>query len=193
MEPRRDRARRALVVPSHSRVLCVARSAEARIPEPRLRELVPARCTAGGKALLAGRDRWRASLLSKPLRAYTDRTVTGARAVEREAAATRKSGYAIERGEHRAGIRAVAAPVRDRAGTTIAAIGVGTANGLDVGAISARVTRAAAALTLVLGAPAGSDEGSGDTVNAQSCRRIAALQSPTREHEGECAAIRAFR
>jgi hypothetical protein len=91
-------------------VLCVAHSAEARIPEPRLRELVPARCTAGGKALLAGRDRWRASLLSKPLRSCTDRTVTGARAVEREAAATRKSGYAIERGEYRAGF----APSRRR-------------------------------------------------------------------------------
>jgi IclR family transcriptional regulator, KDG regulon repressor len=130
-------------------------SAEAGIPEPRLRELVPAHCTASGKALLAGRDRWRASLLSKPLRAYTDRTVTGARAVEREAAATRKRGYAIERGEYRAGIRAVAAPVHDRAGATIAAIGVSTANGINVGAISAYVTRAAAALTLALGAPAG--------------------------------------
>jgi IclR family KDG regulon transcriptional repressor len=144
-----------LVVPSYDRVLCVVHSAEAGIPEPRLRELVPAHCTASGKALLAGRDRWRASLLSKPLRAYTDRTVTGARAVEREAAATRKRGYAIERGEYRAGIRAVAAPVHDRAGATIAAIGVSTANGLDVGAISAYVTRAAAALTLALGAPAG--------------------------------------
>jgi DNA-binding IclR family transcriptional regulator len=65
-----------LVVPSYDRVVCLVHSNDAGVPEPRLRELVPAHCTAGGKALLAGRERWRRSLLSAPLRAYTERTVT---------------------------------------------------------------------------------------------------------------------
>ncbi|HEX5924752.1 MAG TPA: hypothetical protein VFY45_13030 [Baekduia sp.] len=33
-----------------------ARPAADDLPRPRLRELVPAHCTAGGKALLAARD-----------------------------------------------------------------------------------------------------------------------------------------
>jgi DNA-binding IclR family transcriptional regulator len=103
-----------LVVPSHDRELCPVHCAGAAIPEPRLRELIPAHCTAGGKALLAGRDRWRESLLSGPLRAYTDRTVTEPGAVERETVATRQRGYAVEDGEYRPGVRAVAAPVHDR-------------------------------------------------------------------------------
>lgn len=139
-----------LVVPSYDRVLCLVHSADAGIPEPRLRELVPAHCTAGGKALLAGRDRWRESLLSSPLRAYTDHTVTDPGAVEHEAATTRQRGYAIEDGEYRPGVRALAAPVHDRAGATIAAIGVSTADSLDVQTVRDDVARAAAALSAAI-------------------------------------------
>ena len=66
------------------------------VPEPRLRELVPAHCTAGGKALLAARERWRASLLSAPLRAYTERTVTEPARGGARGLATLERGYAIE-------------------------------------------------------------------------------------------------
>ena len=143
-----------LVVPSYDRVLCVVHSNEAGIPEPRLRELVPAHCTAGGKVLLAARDRWRASVLSSTLCAFTQRTVTDPREVEREAAATRNRGYATENGEYRRGICGVAAPVHDRSGATIAAIGVSAVESVDVETVSADVTQAAAALTLSLAAPA---------------------------------------
>jgi DNA-binding IclR family transcriptional regulator len=139
-----------LVAPSYDRVVCLVHSADDGVPEPRLRELVRAHCTAGGKALLAERDRWRESLLSGPLRAYTDRTVTEPAAVEREAATTRERGYAIEDGEYRPGVRAVAAAVHDRAGATIAAIGVSTASSLDVDTVSDDIARTAAALSATL-------------------------------------------
>lgn len=94
-----------LVSPSYDCVLCLVHAAEEGTSTPRLRELVPAHCTAGGKTLLAARDRWRESLLSSPLRAYTDRTITDPGAVEQEAATTRERGYVIEDGEYRPGVR----------------------------------------------------------------------------------------
>jgi DNA-binding IclR family transcriptional regulator len=139
-----------LVSPSYDCALCLVHAAEDGASAPRLGELVPAHCTAGGKALLAGRDRWRESLLGSPLRAYTDRTITDPGAVEREAAATRARGYAIEDGEYRLSVRALAAPVHDRARTTAAAIGVSTSGRLDVETVSNDVTRAAATLNLAL-------------------------------------------
>ncbi|MGH2801236.1 MAG: IclR family transcriptional regulator [Thermoleophilaceae bacterium] len=143
-----------LVSPSYDCVLCLVHGAEDGTSTPRLGELVPAHCTAGGKALLAGRDRWRESLLSSPLRAYTDRTITDPGAVEREAATTRERGYAIEDGEYRPGVRALAAPVHDGARATIAAIGVSTSGNVDVEAVSDDVTRAAATLSSARAMPA---------------------------------------
>ena len=58
-----------LVSPSYDCALCHVHAAEDGTSTPRLRELVSAHCTAGGKTLLAGRDCWRESLLSSPLRA----------------------------------------------------------------------------------------------------------------------------
>jgi DNA-binding IclR family transcriptional regulator len=139
-----------LVAPSYDRVVCLVHSNDAGVPEPRLRELVPAHCTAGGKALLAERGRWRASLLSAPLRAYTERTLTEPSAVEREAFATRERGYAIEDGEYRPGVRAVAAAVHDRVGAAIAAIGVSVAGDLDVETIGNDARRTAAQLSTAL-------------------------------------------
>ena len=136
-----------LVAPSYDRVVCLLHSNDAGVPEPRLRELVPAHCTAGGKALLAERERWRSSLLSTPLRAYTERTLTEPTALEREALATRQRGYAVEDGEYRAGVRAVAAAVHDRGGAAIAAIGVSVAGDLDVETIGHDVRRTAAQLS----------------------------------------------
>jgi DNA-binding IclR family transcriptional regulator len=136
-----------LVVPSYDRVACLVHAGDAGIPEPRLRELVPAHCTAGGKALLAERDRWRESLLSRPLHAYTDRTITDPREIEHEVIATRQRGYAIEDGEYQPDVRAVAAPIHDPAGDTIAAIGVSTTGSLDAETVSDDVAGAAAALT----------------------------------------------
>ena len=136
-----------LVAPAYDRVMCLLHATTDEIPRPGLRELVPAHCTAGGKALLAARDRWRESLLSAQPSAYTERTVTDRAAVEREAVATRERGYAIEDGEYQAGLRAVAAPVRDRGGAAIAAIGVTTAGADDLDVVARDVVRTAAALS----------------------------------------------
>lgn len=45
-------------------------------------------------------------------------------AIAEELAATRRRGYAIEDGEYRRGVHALAAAVHDRTGAAIAAIGV---------------------------------------------------------------------
>jgi DNA-binding IclR family transcriptional regulator len=103
----------------------------------------------------AARRYWRESLLSSALRAYTDRTITDPGAVEREAATTRERGYAIEDGEYRPGVRALAAPVHADARATIAAIGVSTSGTLDVESVSDDVTRAAATLSSALAPPVG--------------------------------------
>jgi DNA-binding IclR family transcriptional regulator len=101
-----------LLVPSYQSVLCLvhiaASDADAR---PGLRELVPAHCTAGGKALLAWRERWRESVLAAPLQAYTDKTVTDPAELRRMLAEIRDAGHAVEDGEYRRGVRAFAAPV----------------------------------------------------------------------------------
>ena len=142
-----------LVSPSYDCVLCVVHAADGAIFPPRMGEMVPAHCTAGGKTLLAGRDRWRESLLSSALRAYTDQTITDPGAVEQEAARTRERGYAIENGEYRPGVRALAAPVHDGTRATIAAISVSTSDNLDIETISDDVTRAAATLSAALATP----------------------------------------
>lgn len=135
-----------LVTPSYDRVVCVVHSAQAGVPEPRLRELVPAHCSAGGKALLAQRHRWCENLLRGPLHAYTDRTVTDPVVVERQAAATRDRGYAVEDGEYRAGVRAVAAPIHDASGEAVAAIGISSSGRVDAQLMGGEVSGAAAAL-----------------------------------------------
>lgn len=139
-----------LVVPSYDRVLCLVHCAGGHSARPGLRELVPAHCTAGGKALLANRHPWRESLLRRPLTAYTDHTVTDPTAVEHEAVTTRQRGYAIEDGEYRESMRAVAAAVCDRAGVAVAALGVSTAAAINAEALSGGVVRVAGALTAVL-------------------------------------------
>jgi len=139
-----------LAVPAYDRVACVVHRSANHAAGPGLRELVPAHCTAAGKALLSERHQWRESLLRRPLDAYTDRTITDPGAIEDEADATRRRGYAIERGEHRPELQAVAAPIRDRAGAAIAAIGVSGQQAVVLAA--ANVVLAAAALSAALDA-----------------------------------------
>lgn len=77
---RRTNANAHLMVPSYQSALCLVHAGPGE-PEvrPRLRELVPAHCTAGGKVLLAWRDRWRESVLAEPLARHTDRTTVDIR------------------------------------------------------------------------------------------------------------------
>jgi DNA-binding IclR family transcriptional regulator len=101
-----------LAVPSYQSVLClVHRASEADHGPPRIRELVPAHCTAGGKALLAHRERWRESVLSVRLERYTERTVVDPATLRAELEDVRRTGYATEDGEFQPRVRAIAAPV----------------------------------------------------------------------------------
>lgn len=100
-----------LCIPSYRSVLSVLDANAGKVGEPGVRELLPAHCTAGGKALLAWRHAWRDSVLRTPLHAFTDRTVTDTAAVSAETDLIRRRGYATEEGEFRPERRAAAAPV----------------------------------------------------------------------------------
>jgi DNA-binding IclR family transcriptional regulator len=136
-----------LVVPSYLSTLCVVH-ADGCGARPHPRELVPSHCTAGGKALLAWRQRWRDSVLGHALERHTDRTLVDPAALAREADATRSRGYATEDGEYEEGIRAVAAPVfvGDEA---VAALGVSGPD-VDVDALARRVVALADELTAAM-------------------------------------------
>lgn len=132
-----------LAVPSYQSVLClVHRASEADDGPPRVRELVPAHCTAGGKALLAYRERWRESVLSVRLERHTERTVVDPATLRAELEDVRRRGYATEDGEFQPRVKAIAAPVVV-GGEALAAL---TASGrkLDTEAHATRVVAIAA-------------------------------------------------
>lgn len=101
-----------LCIPSYRSALCLVHRAAEVDARPQFRELVPAHAAAAGKVLLAHRDAWRESVLSRPLQSLTPHTVVEPEAIEREAARTRELGYAIDDEELQAGVRGVAVPVR---------------------------------------------------------------------------------
>jgi IclR family acetate operon transcriptional repressor len=107
----RTGARVGLSIPSYGSVLVVVDAEAGGRPQARGVELVPAHCTASGKALLAWRQAWRDSVLSVPLRSFTQRTVTDPGVLRAETEVIRQQGYATEHGEFRARRRAAAAPV----------------------------------------------------------------------------------
>ena len=111
-----------LTVPSYLSALCVVHADGSR-DWPFTRELVPAHCTAGGKALLAWRQRWRDSVLSHALERHTARTIVDPLILARESDGARARGYATDDGEFKDGVRGVAAPVFI-GGEAVAAIGV---------------------------------------------------------------------
>ena len=84
----------------------------------------PAYATATGKALLAWRDESEIAEIGRVAQRFTDATIAGAEAVLREAAKTRRQGYAINRGEWRASVWGIAAPVFNRRAKVIAAVGI---------------------------------------------------------------------
>jgi DNA-binding IclR family transcriptional regulator len=143
-----------LLVPSYTSVLCLAHCGGTEEDvHPHLRELVPAHCAAGGKALLAWRDRWRASLLARPLERVTSRTITDVRVLREELDQVRREGYATEDGELQPKVRAVAAAVR-AGGEVVAALSV-SGRRLDLAAATPRVIQLAGELSadLNVGAP----------------------------------------
>lgn len=139
-----------LVVPSYGSVLCLLHAGGAgdRV-WPRLREVVPAHCTAGGKVLLAWRDRWRDSVLSQPLARHTDRTVIDPGKLREELERIRVDGYALEDAEYQLGVRAVAAAVVVN-GEAIAAL-TAAGEALDSDRVLGPVLQTAAELSEHLG------------------------------------------
>jgi DNA-binding IclR family transcriptional regulator len=137
-----------LFVPSYLSVVCVLHADGEGAVTVHPRELVPAHCTAPGKALLAWRQRWRDSVLGRALERHTEHTLVDPAELAREADAIRTRGYAIERGEHNEDVRGVAAPVLVR-GDAAAALSVSGPE-LDPRRVAGRVVALAAELSTAL-------------------------------------------
>lgn len=85
---------------------------------------VPLYCTGVGKALLTG---FGATELARytgthPLRPFTPSTITSADALRGEIRRAQETGYVLDREEYTAGVRCGAAPMRNHAGQTVAAL-----------------------------------------------------------------------
>lgn len=89
----------------------------------RVGELMPLHATASGKVLLAHGER---GLLDRGLRPerFTRFTLVEEDEIDAELARTRSDGYALEVGEYYPDVSAVAVPVRDSLGDTVAALAV---------------------------------------------------------------------
>ncbi len=87
---------------------------------------VPAWCTAAGKVLMARlpEAEQRTTLDNTAFARFTNNTVTEPDAVMTQLQHALDSGIAIDDEEHHVGIRCLAAPVVDGAGTTVAALSV---------------------------------------------------------------------
>ncbi|MEG2215985.1 MAG: IclR family transcriptional regulator [Clostridia bacterium] len=87
---------------------------------------LPCHCTASGKAMLAflPQAKTKSILRTIEIFAFTPHTMTESEQLEAELADVRRSGFAIENGEYRIGLRAVAAPIFDVTGTPKYAISV---------------------------------------------------------------------
>ena len=85
---------------------------------------VPLHANALGKVLLAYDPGAARSLVGRTLDRFTENTQVDRVAVQRELATIRDVGWAAAMGEDRAGIGQIAAPVRDRGGFVVAAVGI---------------------------------------------------------------------
>ncbi len=95
-----------------------------RIPS-RVGQRNPGYCTAVGKALLAYRpDELDTLLKSKPLKRYTENTITDPAKLRQELALVRQRGFSVDNEEIEAGLRCVGAPVYDYTKEVIAAISI---------------------------------------------------------------------
>lgn len=83
-----------------------------------------AHCVATGKAMIAFRSREWLAAMEQELVAHTANSIVDGERFRAEMARIRKRGYAVNHGEWRDAVSGVAAPIRDRVGNVIAAIGV---------------------------------------------------------------------
>jgi DNA-binding IclR family transcriptional regulator len=86
--------------------------------------LVPAHATAMGKVLLASNDYAVEEISAAGLDRFTAATITDAKALRRELDGVRERGWAAELEELVAGEVSIAAPISDRRGATVGAIGI---------------------------------------------------------------------
>lgn len=86
--------------------------------------LMPAHATALGKVLLAHQPYVATELVKGGLRAFTDATITDGDRLERELTRVRERGWAVDLGELNAGQVACAAPIMDRRGLCVGAMGI---------------------------------------------------------------------
>jgi IclR family KDG regulon transcriptional repressor len=143
-----------LSIPSYGSVLVVLDARPGEAPERRGPGLVPAHCTASGKALLAWRHAWRDSVLDGPLREFTSWTVTDAARLRAEADTIRRQGYATELGEYRPRRRAAAAPVFLPDGDPLASLAAATTDAdRELAELADVVVQHASALTRRLEEP----------------------------------------
>jgi len=122
----------------------------------------PLHCTAIGKVLLSGMANAEIrELLVAPLERRTENTIAEPDDVLAHVALVRKRGYAIDEIENEEGVRCVAAPVRDHAGSVVAGISVSAPayrfSPEDVRRLAPDVLRVTAELSRRLGAPAAPD------------------------------------
>jgi IclR family KDG regulon transcriptional repressor len=86
---------------------------------------LPAHATASGKLFLAYLPAHELDeILSRPLKAYTENTITSPAELRNRLQAIRQQGYAIDDEEAEAGIRAISAPICNQRGDVIAAMSI---------------------------------------------------------------------
>ena len=86
--------------------------------------LLPAHATALGKVLLASNRYAAAELAGAGLPRYTTSTLTDWAALDAELGAVQERGWAIDAEELEVGVVSLAAPIQDRRGVTVGAIGI---------------------------------------------------------------------
>ncbi len=83
----------------------------------------PVHCSATGKAILAFLPPERVeAILEVPLRRYTERTICDARRLRKELTTVKAEGYAVNRGEWRTDVCAIAVPLLDHANEVAASL-----------------------------------------------------------------------
>jgi DNA-binding IclR family transcriptional regulator len=111
----------------------------------------PLHATAAGKVFLAADNARLGEVLNRELLAFTSRTTVARADLLVELATVRAQRYAVEDGEHRDAVRAVASGVSNHAGITVAALGATPAAGVDLDRLGRRVREQALAFSLEIG------------------------------------------
>jgi IclR family acetate operon transcriptional repressor len=107
---------------------------------------VPLYCTGVGKVLIAWQSPARIDgLLRGDLHRYTPNTRTDLSDIALELARVRQDGSAVDDEEREAGVRCVAAPIRDRAGEVVGAVSVSAPAGRLADDLRPKLTQAVVA------------------------------------------------